>query len=98
MCAGCNHLSGASAGNELPQYRRDDNYANQEGYQELFNLILTQWFNSAGFFQPTLTAAQVTQLTTLPAFLPNGTHWLNATLNKMQFVDATGAIQTVTSA
>lgn len=88
-------MSGVSG--DLPQYRRDIDYANQEGYQELLNLILTSWFNSSGFYQPTLTAAQVTQLTTPPAFLPNGTHWLNATLNKMQFVDNTGTIQTVTS-
>ena len=90
-------MSGAGTVSELPQYRRDLDYANQEGYQELFNLVLTQWFNSSGFFQPTLTSAQVTQLMAQTPPLPNGTHWLNSNLNKMQFVDSVGTVQTITS-
>lgn len=82
---------------DLPQYRRDTDYANQEGYQELFNLILTAWFNSSGFFQPTLTNAQVTQLMAQTPPLPNGTHWLNSDVNKMQFVDNAGTVRTIIS-
>ena len=88
-------MSGISS--DLPQYRRDSDYTNQEGYQELLSLILTSWFNSAGFFQPTLTNLQVTQLTTPPAFLPIGTHWFNSDLNLMQFVGNLGVIQKITS-
>ncbi len=82
---------------DLPQYLRNPDYTDQEGYQELFNLILTQWFNSSGFFQPTLTNAQVTQLMAQTPPLANGTHWLNSDLNKMQFVDNTGTVQVITS-
>lgn len=88
-------MSGATT--DLPQYRRDSDYANQESYQELVSLILTSWFNSAGFYQPTLTTAQVAQLMGQVPPLPNGTHWLNSNLNKMQFVDSTGIVQTITS-
>lgn len=90
--------------NDLPQYNRDPNYENQESYQELLSLVLTAWFSSNGFFQPTLTDVQVNQLMGIsPPLpdgvppLPNGTHWLNSTVNKMQFVDSTGIVQTITS-
>lgn len=88
-------MSGIAA--DLPNYRRDIDYANQEGYQELLNLVLTAWFSSSGFYQPTLTNAQVTQLMSQMPPLANGVHWLNSNLNKMQFVDNTGTVQTVTS-
>lgn len=82
---------------DLPQYLRNPKYEQQEGYQELFNLILTQWFNSSGFFQPTLTNAQVV---TLLAMVPPplvGTHWYNSNLDKLQFIAAGNVVQTVTS-
>jgi len=77
---------------DLPQYLNNDDAATERRYQELLNLILTQWFNSQGFSQPIFTAAQVAALTLVP-----GKHWVNSTLHKMQFVDDTGTIQTVTS-
>lgn len=82
---------------DLPQYRKDPDYERQESYQELLSLILTAWFNSTGFYQPTLTDAEVMQLMAATPPLPNGTHWLNSDLNKMQFVDATGVVRTITS-
>ena len=64
---------------------------------QLLNLTLTTWFNSSGFYQPTLTNAQVTQLMAQTPPLPSGTHWLNSDANKMQFVDFTGIVRTITS-
>ena len=81
---------------DLPQYRQDSDYTNQEGYQQLFNLILTQWFSSNGFFQPSLTNAQITALLAMTPTIPTGTHWYNSDLDKMQFMTA-GGVETVTS-
>lgn len=88
-------MSGAPV--DLPQYRRDIEYKDQEGYHELFNLILTQWFNSNGFFNPTLTNAQVVALLALPQPPLKGTMWYNSDLDKLQFVGAGNVAQTVTS-
>ncbi len=82
----------------LPQYLNYDDESTERRYQELFNLILTKWFNTNGFFQPSLTSTQVSTLMGMTPPPENGTHWLNTTLNKMQFIDATGVVQTVTSA
>ncbi len=90
-------MSGAGIINELPQYLQNPDYEWQEPYQQLLNLTLTTWFNSAGFWQPTLTTAQVTMLMAQTPPLPSGTHWLNSTVNKMQFVDFTGIVRTITS-
>lgn len=90
-------MSGTGVANELPQYLQNPDYAWQEPYQQLLNLVLTSWFNGNGFWQPTLTTTQVTQLMSQTPPLPNGTHWLNSTVNKMQFVDSLGVVQTITS-
>lgn len=85
----------AISGN-LPPYRADSDYNNQERYQELLNLILSDWFNSDGFVLPALTDAQVTQiLARVP--VPTQRIWINSTSNKIQFLDTTGTLQTVTS-
>ncbi len=82
---------------DLPQYRADSDYTNQERYQELLNLILSQWFNSDGFFNPTLTNAQVTQVLAATPAPVVGTMWYNSDLDKMQFVGAGNVAQTITS-
>ena len=84
---------------DLPQYLNFDDENTERRYQELLNLILSQWFNSNGFFQPTLSATQLNSLLAMsPVPIQNGTHWLNSTVNKMQFLDNTGTVQTITSA
>ncbi len=90
-------MSGFGVINELPQYLQNPDYAWQEPYQGLLNLALTSWFNSSGFWQPTLTNAQVAQLMAQTPPLPNGTHWLNSDKNKMEFVGSDGIVQTITS-
>lgn len=82
---------------DLPQYIKNGDFLQQEIYFELMNLILTQWFNSNGFFQPSLTSDQVEELLNLPQPPGPGVHWLNTDLNKMQFIDATNVVQTITS-
>ncbi len=90
-------MSGFGIISEIPQYLQNPDYAWQEPYQQLLNLTLTTWFNSSGFYQPTLTSAEVTQLMAQTPPLPTGTHWLNSDINAMQFVDVNGAVQTMTS-
>ncbi|MEO6077574.1 MAG: hypothetical protein ABIP54_02195 [Candidatus Andersenbacteria bacterium] len=70
--------------------------ADQELYQDEFNQTLRQWFNSDGFFLPALTSAEVVLLMAL-APTPVQKVWINSDLNKMQFLDTVGALQTVTS-
>lgn len=82
---------------DLPQFIRKMDFEAQETYFELMSLILTQWFNSSGFFQPTLTNADVVNLLALPTPPTVGTHWYNSDLNKMQFVGSGNVVQTVTS-
>lgn len=84
----------SSVATNLPQYAANPDYAAQEYYQQLLSAILLQWFNSDGFFQPTLTNAQAAAVFALSP--PLGTHWYNSDLDKMQFVGAS-AIQTITS-
>lgn len=84
------------SGANLPQYKQDSNYTNQESYQELLNLILTQWFNDSGFSQPILTNAQVTALLAQTPTIPTGKHWFNSDLGKMQIMTASG-VETITS-
>jgi hypothetical protein len=82
---------------DLPQYLNYDDEATERRYQELLNLILTQWFNSNGFFQPTLTNAQVTAILAMTPAPLVGTHWYNSDLDKMQFIGAGNVAQTITS-
>lgn len=89
-------MSGNNTPIDLPQYREDPLYVNQEGYQRQLNLILTQWFNSNGFFNPTLTNAQVALLMAMTPAPLIGTRWYNSDLDKEQFVGAMG-VQTITS-
>lgn len=79
---------------DLPSYIQQKN---MENYNEEFNQTLRNWFSSSGFFQPILNNTQVSELLTLIPAPANGTHWLNSDLNKMQFIDATGVVQTITS-
>ena len=81
---------------DLPQYRADPDYNSQERYQELLNLPLSFWFNPNGFALPALTAAEVTSILALSP-VPTQRIWINSTLNKIQFLDTTGTLQTVTS-
>lgn len=82
---------------DLPQYLNFDDEQTERRYQELFNLILTQWFNSNGFFQPTLTDAQVVAILAMVPPPIVGTHWYNVTQDKMQFVGAGNVARTITS-
>ena len=79
---------------DLPSYLKQQS---QENYNEEFNQTLRQWFSSNGFFQPTLTNVQVAALLALSPAPANGLHWLNSDVNKMQFIDSTGMVQTITS-
>jgi len=80
----------------IPPYQQNVDYFQQEHYQQLLNTILSTWFNATGFYQPTLTNAEVTALLLLPSPPPVGTHWYNSDLDKMQFIGAS-AVQTITS-
>jgi len=78
---------------DLPVYLQE---GNEENYNEEFNQTLRGWFSSNGFFLPALTSVQVTALMALtPA--PQQLQWINSTTNKLQFIDTTGTVQTVTS-
>lgn len=82
---------------DLPSYIQQKN---MENYNQEFNQTLRNWFSSSGFYQPTLSTAQKNTLLALYALNPtviSGYHWLNSDLNKMQFVDVTGVVQTITS-
>jgi hypothetical protein len=79
---------------DLPNYIQQKN---MENYNEEFNQTLRNWFSSSGFYQPMLNNTQVSELLALIPAPANGTHWLNSDLNKMQFIDATGVVQTITS-
>ena len=83
----------------LPQYRADPNYANQEYYQELFNLLLTTWLSSSGFQIPNLTSAEIADLLAMPIPPPAGTLVYNVSLDALQFVGGKVpiAMQTITS-
>lgn len=82
---------------DLPTYIKNGDFLQQQTYFELLSLILTRWFNNNGFYQPILTDADVTDILAVPAPPPPGTHWFNTTQNKMQFIDNTGNVQTITS-
>lgn len=85
------------SGVNLPQYAANPDYAQQEYYQELLNTILLQWFNSDGFFLPSLTNAEVaTLIATTPAIQPCRI-WFNSDLGKAQLLVATGTVETITS-
>ena len=81
---------------DLPPYRADSDYTNQERYQELLNLMLTDWFNPNGFALPALSNAQVADILALVP-VPTQRIWINSNLNKIQFLDTSGTLQTVTS-
>jgi len=83
---------------DLPTYIKEEDFANQQTYFEYQSLILSLWFNSSGFFNPSLTDAQVTALLALANPPPTGTRWFNVTQNKEQFIDSGGVVQTITSA
>ncbi len=85
-----------SSSNDLPTYIKNGDYEQQETYHELLNTILTQWLSSNGFQIPVLTATQITALLALGT-QPAGTLVYNSTSDVMQFVGATGAIQTISS-
>jgi hypothetical protein len=80
---------------DLPTYIKNEN---QERYNTLFNQIITDWFNSSGFFLPTLTNAQVAALVAITPAIPACRVWFNSNLGKMQILVAPGTVETVTSA
>lgn len=82
---------------DLPQFIEKQDFSAQETYFQLMSLILTSWFNSSGFFQPTLTNAEVATLTAMTPQVIVGTHWYNSDLDKMQFMGASNTVQTITS-
>ncbi len=84
------------SGAYIPVYAENSDYTSQEYYQVLLNTTLALWFNPNGFFQPTLTNAQVAIIVAAGTILA-GTHWYNSDLNKMQFMGASNTVQTVTS-
>jgi hypothetical protein len=78
----------------LPSYFSGDK---QDDYNQELNQTLREWFNSDGFVQPSLTAAEVALLLALtPAVQPPKT-WFNSTLGKLQVLVAVGTVETVTS-
>lgn len=79
---------------DLPQYLNFDDEQTERRYQELFNLILTQWFNSNGFFQPTLSSVQAASILAMVPSALAGTHWYNSDLGGVQFVGNLGKAQT----
>ncbi len=81
----------------LPTYLDDDSEDVRRVYHQQLNLILLQWFNSNGFFNPTLTNAQVVAILAMTPAPVVGTMWYNSDLDKMQFVGAGNVAQTITS-
>lgn len=79
---------------DLPTYIKN---ANQENYNQLFNQILRSWFNSGGFFMPSLTNAQVADLLALVPAPEPCLFWFNTDVGKMQLLVAVGTVETVTS-
>lgn len=82
---------------ELPQYLKFATPEQQERYQAQLNLALTQDFNSNGLLLPVLDNAQVATLAGLTNIVIIGRIWLNSDLDKLQFIDTSGTVQTVTS-
>jgi len=83
---------------DLPPFIKRGNFEEQENFFELFFAILQSWFNSNGFYLPTLTSTQVTALVAQYGSGPWPIKlWYNSTNNVLQFLDATGAVQTITS-
>ncbi len=84
---------------DLPPYIRQADFEAQQSFFDLFFGIMQLWFNSNGFYLPTLTSAQVT---TMVAQYGTGPWpiklWYNSDNVVLQFLDATGAVQTITSA
>lgn len=79
---------------ELPTYiKNKDN----ENFNEEFFETLRQWFNSDGFYLPTLTNAQEAILMTLNPPLQPFRQWFNSDIGKLRILVAVGVIQTVTS-
>jgi len=89
-------MSGTRANQvNLPQYIKDGEFMRQEDYLELQSLILALWFNPDGFKIPPVTNAQAAAILNLK--LPAGTLFYNIDDDCMQFIGATGEIQTVSS-
>lgn len=82
---------------DLPSYIKNGDYFSQENYHELLNTILREWFNSSGFFLPTLTDTQVTDLISLLSAPYPIKIWYNSDQDKLQFLTPSGVVQTITS-
>jgi hypothetical protein len=85
-----------STSNDLPSYIKNGDYEQQQAYHELLNTLLRQWLSSNGFQIPTLTSTEITALLAL-GVQPAGTLIYNSTSDVLQFIGATGAVQTINS-
>jgi hypothetical protein len=79
---------------DLPTYIKQDNY---ENYNEELNQTLRQWFNSDGFFLPSLTNAHVAAILALVPAVQPAKIWFNTDLGKAQLLVAVGTVETITS-
>jgi len=79
---------------DLPPYIQNEN---QENYHAEFNQTLRDWFNNYGFYLPTLTNAQVTDLLAVVPPIQAFRQWFNSDLGKLQILVAPGTVETVTS-
>lgn len=92
------HVSGNNyTSDDLPSYIKNGDYEQQEGYHELLSLRLTEWFNSNGFFLPTLTNAQVTALLALQTAPYAVRQWYNSDIQELQWLRPDGTVRTITS-
>lgn len=79
---------------DLPSYLKE---IDQEWYNEELNQILIDWFNSSGFFLPSLTNAQVAALIAITPAVEPCRIWFNTDLGKAQLLVAEGVVETITS-
>lgn len=87
-----------SSPQDLPQYITQPDFESQQPFFILFFALIYEWFNSNGFYLPALTNAQAAAMVAQYGVGPWPIkQWYNSDSNKLQFLDATGAIQTVTS-
>jgi hypothetical protein len=78
---------------DLPPYIRRATFEEQATFFDVFFTILPLWFNSSGFYLPTLTNADVSSFTA-PYFVKI---WYNSDTTALQWLDPTGTVHTITS-
>jgi hypothetical protein len=82
---------------DLPTYIRQADFEQQQPFFDLFFAIIQIWFNSNGFYLPTLTNAQVTARNALLSSPYPIMLWYNSDVDALQWLNPAGTVKTVTS-